>query len=237
MVGMHKKFVKNFFFIFLLNILIKPFWIFGIDRTVQNVVGATEFGIYSSLLSFSFLLNIILDLGITNFNNRNISQHSHLLKKHFSGIILIRVVLVISYFIISLIAGWILGYNARQLSLLIVLLLNQSLAAFILYLRSNISGLQLFKTESIISVLDRLLMIKFCAVLLWGNLFDNIINIQWFVGAQTLAYVITAMITFIIVAKKAKFQRLIWDGKFFLIILKQSYPYAILILLMAFYYL
>lgn len=236
MARMHKLFVKNFFFILFLNLLIKPFWIFGIDRTVQNVVGTTEYGFYSSLLSFSFLLNILLDLGITSFNNRNIAQHNHLLKKYFSGIILIRVVLAVLYFIISITVGIILGYSASQLSLLLVLLLNQSLAAFILYLRSNISGLQLFKTESIISVLDRLLMIIFCAVLLWCDYFKGVFNIKWFVGLQTLAYALTALVTFIIVAKKAEFQRLNWSGKFFLVILKQSYPYALLILLMAFYY-
>ena len=114
MAGMQKKFVKNLFFILFLNILIKTFWILGIDRTVQNVVGASEYGFYSSLLSFSFLLNILLDLGITNYNNRNIAQHSHLLKKHFSGIILLRVTLAVVYFIVSFAAGWILGYDARQ---------------------------------------------------------------------------------------------------------------------------
>ena len=236
MAGMQKKFVQNLFFILFLNILIKPFWIFGIDRTVQNTVGAAEFGFYSSLLSFSFLLNILLDLGITNYNNRNIAQHSHLLKKYFSGIILIRFSLTLLYFIISFTIGYFFGYNSLQLSLLFVLLFNQALASFILYLRSNISGLQLFKTDSIISVLDRVLMISFCSILLWSNLFNHTINIQYFVGAQTLAYLITALITFIIVAKKARFQKLHWDIKFFLVILKQSYPYALLILLMAFYY-
>ena len=140
MAGMQKKFVKNLFFILFLNILIKTFWILGVDRTVQNVVGASEYGFYSSLLSFSFLLNILLDLGITSYNNRNIAQHSHLLKKYFSGIILLRLALAFIYVTISIVAGWILGYNYKQLSLLMVLLLNQALAAFILYLRSNIFG-------------------------------------------------------------------------------------------------
>ncbi len=236
MAGMQKKFVKNLFFILFLNILIKTFWILGVDRTVQNVVGASEYGFYSSLLSFSFLLNILLDLGITSYNNRNIAQHSHLLKKYFSGIILLRLALAFIYVTISIVAGWILGYNYKQLSLLMVLLLNQALAAFILYLRSNISGLQLFKTESIISVLDRFLMIVFCSIILWSGLFKSIIKIEWFVFAQTMAYLITALITFMIVAQKANFQRLKWDRKFFLVILKQSYPFALLILLMAFYY-
>ncbi len=236
MAGMHRKFITNLFFILFLNLLIKPFWILGIDRAVQNVTGAAEYGLYSSLLSFTFLLNILLDLGITNYNNRNIARHSQLLKKHFSSIIILRILLAGLYFAVSFIAGWMLGYNERRLSILLILLFNQALASFILYLRSNISGLQLFKTESIISVLDRTLMILFCSVLLWSGWFSGKIQIEWFAWAQTCAYLVTALITFIIVAKKAGFQRLHWNKHFFLVILKQSYPYALLILLMTFYY-
>ncbi|MEP7264145.1 MAG: oligosaccharide flippase family protein [Bacteroidota bacterium] len=232
---MQKKFITNFFFLIFMNILIKPFWIFGIDRVVQNTTGAAEYGLYSSLLSFSFLLNILLDLGITNYNVRNIAQHSHLLKKHFSSIVVLRILLAVIYIGISLIAGWIMDYDSRRLSILLILLFNQVLASFTLYLRSNISGLQLFKTESIISVLDRTLMIIFCSVLLWSGWFSKSFPIEYFVWAQTLAYFLTAIITFIIVAKKAKFNKLSWNLQFFLVILKQSYPFAILILLMGFY--
>ena len=37
---MKRKFVINLALVLFLNLLVKPFWIFGIDRTVQNVVGA-----------------------------------------------------------------------------------------------------------------------------------------------------------------------------------------------------
>src|SRR5690606_8026325 len=83
---MQRKFITNLALLLLLNLLIKPFWIFGIDRTVQNMLGAEVYGKYYALLNFSFLLNILLDAGITNFNNKNISQHQHLVSKHFAGI-------------------------------------------------------------------------------------------------------------------------------------------------------
>ena len=38
--AMLKKFLKNIALVLFLNLLIKPFWILGIDRSVQNVVGA-----------------------------------------------------------------------------------------------------------------------------------------------------------------------------------------------------
>jgi hypothetical protein len=66
---MQKKFLTNLAFLLLLNFLIKPFYIFGIDRTVQNVVGATDYGLYYGLVNFTFLFNIIMDLGISKLNS------------------------------------------------------------------------------------------------------------------------------------------------------------------------
>jgi len=53
---MQRKFITNLGLLILLNLLIKPFWVFGIDRTVQNIVGAEDFGFYFTifnLVSFS----------------------------------------------------------------------------------------------------------------------------------------------------------------------------------------
>lgn len=232
---MHKKFVTNLAFLLFLNLLIKPFWILGIDRAVQNTVGAASYGLYAALFNFSFLFNILLDVGITNFNNRNIAQHNHLLQKHLSGILMLRLFLGFVYFLVSFTIAYAVGYRGNELQMLWVLLLNQALISFILYLRSNLAGLHLFRIDSTISVLDRLIMIVLCGVLLWGNLTSVPFHIEWFIWAQTIAYVITAIFTFLILASKARKISLKWDFRFFAVILKQSYPFAILILLMTFY--
>ncbi|NNF02064.1 MAG: oligosaccharide flippase family protein [Bacteroidia bacterium] len=232
---MQKKFITNLAFLLFINFLIKPFWIFGIDRTVQNVVGSDIYGLYYALFNFSFMFNIFLDLGITNFNNRNISQHSQLLSKHFPGIIALRSLLAIGYFLISISVAYLIGYRFEELSLLLVLLFNQVLASFILYFRSNISGLQLYRTDSILSTLDRFIMILICSMLLWGNLTGGTFKIEWFIYAQTVAYGLTALIAFGIAAAKAQLKAIRWNKLFFLLILKKSAPFAILILLMAFY--
>ncbi len=233
---MQRKFITNLALLLLLNLLIKPFWILGIDRSVQNAVSPQSFGIYSAIFSFSLLLNILLDFGITNFNNKNIAQNNNLLNKHLSSIVLLRVALGAVYFIITIAAGFIIGYTSDELLMLMVLGFNQFLLSFILYLRSNIAGLHLFKTDSIISVLDRTLMIGICAYLLWGRgSTGQPFEIWWYVYAQTAAYLATICITFVIVIKKAKLKRLYWNKTFLLVVLKKSYPYAVLVLLMTFY--
>lgn len=233
---MKKKFIESLGLVLILNLLVKPFWIFGIDRTVQNIVGPEDYGLYFALFNFSLILNIILDLGLTNYNNRNISQHQFLLSKHFSNIVVIKFLLSVLYFVVTFGVAFILDFTETELKFLLFLAFNQFLLSFILYLRSNLAGLHLFKTDSFVSVLDRLLMIAICSMLLWGNVTNTPFQIEWFVYAQTAAYGITAIVVFILVWKNAAFFKLHLDPTFLRVILRKSLPYALLILLMAFYY-
>jgi len=230
-----RKFFTNLLLLLFLNVLIKPFWIFGIDLTVQNLVGDESYGLYFSLLNFSMILNIFLDLGITSYNNKNIAQHSQLLKKYISNIVGLKFMLAGVYAVICIVVALIIGYRAIQLHLLIFLILNQFIISFTFYLRSNISGLHLFRTDSLLSVLDRSLMIMICSVLLFTNITHHTFRIEWFVYAQTAAYIITSFITFGVVLAHTGKLKFHFDSRFFIVFLRKSYPYALLILLMSFY--
>jgi len=233
---MQRKFVVNLALLLFLNLLVKPFYILGIDAEVQNQVGVQEYGMYFSIFSFSFLFNILLDLGITNFNTRNIAQNQQLLNKHFAGILSLKFVLIGFYFLFSFFLGFIIGYDEMQLKMLLILLVNQSIVSLILYFRSNLSGLHLFKQDSFISVLDRILLIAFMSVLLWGNITDQALKIEWFILVQTGSYAITALVAYGLVRKRSKLKRLKLKGSFSLMILKKSVPFALLVLMMTFYY-
>ncbi|MFH1005817.1 MAG: oligosaccharide flippase family protein [Bacteroidota bacterium] len=235
---MQKKFITNLAFLLFLNLLIKPFWVLGIDREVQNVVGAENYGIYFAIFNFTFLLNIILDVGITNFNNKNIAQNNHLLTKYFSSLVIMKFMLAVIYIILTAIIGLIIGYDYRIMKLLLILGMNQFLISFTAYLRSNIAGLHLFWVDSIVSVLDRFIMIILCLFLFrnpqWFGIEGNL-DIMHYVYAQTVAYLATSVITFIIVISKTEFFKFRFSRVFSIMIFKKSIPFAILIMLMAFY--
>lgn len=229
-----RKFIVNLAILIILNLLIKPYWILFIDPNVQNLVGNTNYGEYSSLYNFSFLLSIFLDFGLTNFNNKNIAQNSHLLSKHFSSLLSLKFALGVLYLTLTMICALVVGYDSRYMKLLIILAINQFLISFILYLRSNLQGLHLFKTDSVVSILDRLIMIALC-VALFLNWFGLSMDIMNYVYAQTIGYSLTAVITFWIVLRETHTFKLKWDTKFSMMMLKKSFPFAILVLLMTFY--
>lgn len=232
---MHKKFLTNLGLILFLNLLIKPIYIFGIDRAVQNQADSASYGIYFVIFNFSFLLTILLDFGITNFNNKNIAQNNHLLTKHLSSLIGLKIALAIIYIVAIVLVGLLIGYDTRLMKLVLIQGFNTFLIFFILYLRSNIAGLHLFKTDGIVSVLDRVILLTICPIMLQMELFKGPDGIMYFVYAQTFSYSITAIIAFIIVLGKTHTFKLTWNWPFSLMILKKSLPFAILTLLMSFY--
>lgn len=232
---MKKFFVTNLFFLLALNILIKSFWILGIDREVQNALSADVYGMYYALFNFTYLFNIILDFGITNYNNRTIAQHTQLLKKYFARIVPLKFALAAIYFVIILIAGAFLGYSSYQIKLLSWMCITQVLQSFISYLRSNITSLMLFKTDSVISVLDRSLLIVFCGLFLWNDSLRSHFTIDHFVYIQTLTMFITFLVALIVCLSKTGLLKLKWNFAFNLHILKDGLPYALLGLLMACY--
>ena len=236
---MQKKFISNLALVLLLNLLIKPFYILGIDAEIlkeTELANPGSYGAYFSLLGLTFVCNIFLDLGIINFNTRNIAKHSQLLSKHFSGIFTLRLILGIGYLILLFLIGLLLNYNGDQLKILGLLGVNQIFVAFILYFRSNLAGLLRFREDSILSIMDRLLLIGICSVLLWGGITEQHFKIEWFIYAQTIAYGTTALLGLALVLRQTGRIKLKWESAFALLILKKSMPFALLILLMSVYY-
>lgn len=230
-----QSFLKNLFFLLILNVLIKPFYLLGIDVSVQNQVGTEAYGVYFALLNFSFLFNIVLDLGINNYNNRMVAGTPSLLTERFSVIIPAKFGLSIMYFAVSLLIASVLGFGNMEIEMLLWLLFNQLLVSFILYFRSNLSALHLFKTDSVVSVLDRMLLIIIMSVLLWGNLGDYTLKIEHFIYAQTIAYAFTLSIAYAL--NKPHLSRFRFSFKFSQVksLFSKSIPYAFLILLMMLY--
>jgi O-antigen/teichoic acid export membrane protein len=228
-----KHFITNLALLILLNLLVKPFWFFGIEVGVQNRVGEEMYGFYFSLFNFAFILNILLDLGISNFNNRAIARDHGLVKGYLAAIIPLKIILFLVYSGVVLATGKAVGYSPEQFRMLWVLVLNQFLSSFILYMRTNISGLQYYRTDSLLSVMDRSLMILFTGLLLWGSVTAKPFRVEWFVYAQTLSYSLTLVTAASIVRYRsgALFGRIsLRDSTR---VLKLSYPFALLILLMS----
>lgn len=218
-----------------LNVVVKPFWIFAIDRKVQLLTGNASYGLYSILLSLSVIINGLLDLGITNFNTKNLSQNTSLISQYYNKVIALKLMLSLLYFVVLALAGFYLNHHQSDFWLLMLLGLNQFVISLSHYLRSNLLAIQKFEIESILGVTDKLFMTILCTGMIYYGWFN--VNIQNYVLLQTIAYITTLVLLFIVLFHSKIIQGLPkFSYTFSKIVLRESLPYAVLIVLMYAYH-
>jgi len=233
---MRRFFVKNILFIIAVNVLIKPVWVFLIDRNVQNRVAPGDYGTYQALMSLSIIFQTLLDFGITNYNSRTISMNPERLPEIFPAMLSARFILMVSYITIAFTGGWLLGYRGWELGLLVGILIFQALNALVLFLRSNVAALHRFKTDGILSSIDRLLMIFICGILFIAPATRGTFKIEWFIWSQGLSYLLATIVSYIILRNIGKVRlKFSLQPKEVLKIMKQSLPYALLVFQMSVY--
>lgn len=232
---MQRKFLSGLALMLFLNLLIKPVAIFGIDAEIQNRVGAENYGIYFSLLSFSFLFNILMDFGINNFTTKRVAEQPKVATSYLGRMLIFRFVLFIFYAVVSFTIALILGWKGYELYLLSFLVFNQFLVTLIAYARSHFAGLLQFKTEALLSILDRFLLILICGAMLYTPLSGDVFQIEWFIWIQTGCYGTTVVVAFVLLLKQIDRPKLSFRPIFSYAIIRKSLPYALLILLMMIY--
>src|SRR5690606_17632318 len=141
----------------------------------------------------------------------------------------------LAYLLILFSATRLMRYSSEQSGIVLFIGLNHVLMSMMLFFRSNISGLHLFKTDAVLSVLDRLLMGLFCASLLWLPFLKDQFSLFYFLLAQGLGYVLSTAIAFVVVKRQGAHLTLQFDPKLFREILGKSYPFAVLFFLMSLY--
>lgn len=233
---MRRFFVKNILFIVAINILVKPVWIFFIDRVVQNRAPHGDYGTYQALLSLGIIFQIVLDFGITSYNSRTIARDPDQLPVVFPAMLSARLVLMAVYMLLGYGWGWLLGYRGWELNLLIGILAFQSLNSLLSFIRSNIAALHRFKTDGILSITDRLMMIMVCGFLLIYPPTAHNFRIEWFVITQVACYFTTAIVAYIVLRRISKVKlKFSFHLPTVMGIIRQSLPYAILIFQMGIY--
>lgn len=228
---MQTEFKKNIALLLLINFIIKPVYILGIDAQVQNTVGPSEYGVYFALFNFCFLFQIILDLGLQNFNSKNISENRENAQAQFAIVLGAKLILILVFSIAVFFAAYLMSYPANYFKLLFFLSLVMALQSMYIYLRSNFSALGHFRTESYLSALDKLLMILVIGFMLY--VMKNI-TIQNFIYGQGLSFLIAIAVALFLLGKKFK-PSVNFSLPEMKKIIKKAFPFALVFLLMSLY--
>lgn len=232
---MNFRLIINIILLLGLNLLIKPFWILGIDVEVQNKLGNNVYGSYQALLSLSLIFAILLDLGIQTYNSRTVASSPKTFQSLFPNMIIAKLFFAILYVILISAIAYFLNYRGEHLYLLLLLGVLQIAVSFLIFIRSNIAALQRFNLDSIFTVLDKVVAIILCAYFLYiaPNAID--FKIHHFALFQVIGYATSLIIGWIITLRLYKFK---WKGfqlNKVLIVIRKGIPYALLVFFMGIY--
>ena len=170
------------FLMMVLNVLVKPVWIFGIDRGVQNITGFGDYGHYFALLNFCMVLGFMLDPGIHIHVNRVMSAQKSDQPDIFSDGLYAKLLLTGIYFVVvSLMALLAEFSDLRLLASIMILHASMSLLG---YLRIHLTSGQRFRAEGLLSVTDKSIVILTVGAMLWWPEVFGRINIGRFVTLQ-----------------------------------------------------
>jgi O-antigen/teichoic acid export membrane protein len=227
----HTKFYSSLSLLLILNAVIKPIWIFGIDRQVQNITGIAEYGTYFSLLNLSIVFGFLLDWGLTNFINRELAARRADLSEQLSSFLLVKFLFAIIYAIVTVAVAVLSG--VRRWDILTGVIIVQFLTFLFVFCRGTVTANQWFTTDAWLSVLDKTLMILICSfIILWPSSFGQM-TIQKFLLAQIASTTVAVVaVIIILISRGVVFARP--RLKFFSrTVLFSALPFAITIFLMS----
>jgi len=220
----------NIFLLITINALIKPFYLFGIDRTVQNDLGAEGYGLYWVYFNFVFLFQIVGDLGVQNFSQQWISRQRGSVQSTLPRTLGFKFVLTGLFMAVVLAFGFLQGHVQENPFIFLLICLNFVLNSWVMFLRTKVSGLGHYTLDSVLSALDKLIVILIMSYWIWGSVEGY--DLTDFILAQTIGYGLVVLVLWIWIRVKLGRLSINWSKTSMLAILKRTYPYALAVFLM-----
>lgn len=230
---MRKEFVVNIFLLVLINLIVKPAYLFGIEARVQDLVGTEAYGLYFSLFNFVFLFQFINDPGLQTWNAQFVPKNRENIARHLGHLTSTKLILGFIFISLVLLAAYVIGYKEKLI--LILIAVNLILSSVFMLIRSNISGLGFYKIDSFLSTLDKLLMIFIIGYFVWFSPIKEAFSIYYFLLAQMISITIAVVLAALILIKRSSFTLPKLKASSIIYILRQTAPYVLTMIFMTAY--
>ena len=157
-----------------------------------------------------------------------------MLENYLPNILGIKIILSVVYLIAGIVLAILAGYDYVSIKLFLLIAVNLTVLSFILYLRTNISAMGKYRWDSIISVIDKVILIIVLSVFLFSPL-KKTFTIYNYIFAQTFAFIIVLLAVLIINFRFIGKISIKFSFAFAKKLLKLSLPFSLVFLLMTLY--
>lgn len=224
-----KRFTKHIGIAVILNLLVKPVSLL-LENKVQDEVGDAAWGMYAASAALCFLLGILADLGITAYSTQQYANQPETFRNRFSYFWGIKLTLSILFPLLIVGVGFLKNgiqpAHRIPLTFLFAISLLTSFTQIGEFLRSYIRGLQDFRTDSYLSVLEKVLYVIGVGLLLWVG-----VDIYAFAGMRIGVWILSCVIIFYFLSRLIGVKFPEYRVKEWGITLKYSIPFSLLLVL------
>lgn len=189
---------------------------------IARYLGVSDYGILSFGISFTALLGIIMDLGMSTYITREIAKRKDLVLKYVNNIFLFKLILAILLFFISWLVLYLMKYS--QLTIIVTLIFSIELIfmSMVGFLNGVFQAFEEVKYQAIGAILNSIFLLIGIMITLGFNL--GVISIAL---AYTIAYFLFFSFMFINYIKKFNFPNFEFDALFLKEVLLNSIPFGL----------
>ena len=138
------------------------FWTIAIAR----YLGVNDYGILSFAISFTVLLGMGTDIGMSTFSTREISQDRSKTQKYINNVIPFKILLSIALFIVTALILLILGYNKLTIEVALIISLETIFICMIKFIGGVFQAYENQKINSIGEMIAGILLLVFTLIVI-----------------------------------------------------------------------
>lgn len=189
---------------------------------IARYLGVSDYGIVSFAISFTSLIGIIMDLGISTYITREIAKHKKLVNKYFNNIFLFKLILAALLFFISGLLLYLLGYPQLTIVVTLIFTIELIFMSMLSFLNGVFQAFEQVKYQAIGGILNSSFLLIGILITIGFDL--GIIAIAL---AYTIAYSIFFLYMLTSYIRKFSFPKFELDKRFIKEVLIGSIPFGL----------
>ncbi|WP_297980430.1 flippase [uncultured Methanobrevibacter sp.] len=198
---------------------------------IARYLGVNDYGILSFAISFTVLLGMGTDIGMSTFATRELSQDKSKTQKYINNVIPFKIVLSIVLFFVTAILLYLLGYNKLVIEVTLLISLETIFICMIKFIGGVFQAYENQKYNSIGEIISSLFLLIFSLISVWFDLGLIAIALSY-----TLAYGIFLVHMVIKMKKHCGLPKFEFDWEFWKITAKRSIPFGLSIFFYTVYF-
>ena len=131
---------------------------------IARYLGVNDYGILSFAISFTVLLGMGTDIGMSTFSTRELSQDKSKTQKYINNVIPFKIVLSIALFLVTAILLYLLGYNRLVIEVTLLISLETIFICMIKFIGGVFQAYENQKYNSIGEIISSLFLLIFSLI-------------------------------------------------------------------------